>query len=43
MPQKTIDVDVHVNEVNVPEAEHLHPQQQRQPPVRYGLDENADM
>ena len=32
-----------VNEVNVPEAEHQRPQRHRQPPVRYGLDEYADI
>ena len=40
-PQNTVDVDV--NEVNVPEAEHQRPQRHRQPPVRYGLDEYADI
>ena len=40
-PQNTVDVDI--NEVNVPEAEHQCPQRHRQPPVRYGLDEYADI
>ena len=40
-PQNTVDVDI--NEVNVPEAEHQRPQRHRQPPVRYGLDEYADI
>ena len=30
-------------EVNVSEEEHQRPQRQRQPPVRYGLDEYADV
>ena len=40
-PQEIVDVDV--NEVNVLDAEHQCPQRQRQPPVRYGLDEYADI
>ena len=39
-PQDTIDVDVN-EEANVPEAEHQR--QQRQLPIRYGLDEYADI
>ena len=42
-PKDTVDVDISHEEVNRPEVEQQHPQQQRQPPVTYSLDEYADM
>ena len=42
-PKDTVDVDTSQEEVNRPEVEHDRPQRKRQPPVRYGQDEYADM
>ena len=39
----TVDVDISQEEVNNSEVEHMRPQRQRQPPVRYGQNEYADV
>ena len=39
----TVDVDISQEEVNSSEVEHLRPQRQRQPPVRYDQNEYADI
>ena len=42
-PKDTVDVEISQKEVNNSEAERERPQRQRQPPVRYGQNEYADL